>query len=134
MGWREGNERRRKPAPSDEPASINRLAPIALVLAAALADHFGAHSIAFDFLLLAVPVTAIAGLRSVSERLDGKSNPAHPYGWAVVLGLLLIATAVRAPAVGDPSVPAVARSALVACVVVFCVQALGALAAELRRN
>ena len=134
MGWREGNERRRKAAPSDERANINRLAPIALVLAAALADHLGAHTIAFDFLLLAVPVTAIAGLRSVSERVDGRSNPAHAYGWAVVLGLLLIATAARAPAVGDPSVPAAARSALVACVVVFCLQALGALAAELRRD
>ena len=134
MGWREGNERRRKAAPSDERASISRLAPIALVLAAALADHLGGHTIAFDFLLLAVPVTAIAGLRSVSERLDGRSNPAHAYGWAVVLALLLIATAARAPAVDDPSVPAVARSALVACVVVFCLQALGALAAELRRD
>jgi hypothetical protein len=81
-----------------------------------------------------VPVTAIAGLRSVSERLDGRSNPANAYGWAVVLALLLIATAVRAPAVGDPSVPAVARSAVIACVVVFCVQALAALAVELRRD
>jgi hypothetical protein len=134
LGWREGNEPRRKAAPSDERASINRLAPIALVLAAALADHFGAHSIAFDFLLLAVPVTAIAGLRSVSERLDGRSNPAHAYGWAAVLALLLIATAARAPAVGDPSVPAVARSAVLACLVVFCLQALGALATELRRD
>ena len=134
MGWREGNERRRKAAPSDERASINRLAPIALVLAAALADHLGAHTIAFDCLLLAVPVTATAGLRSVSERLDGRSNPAHAYGWAVVLALLLVATAARAPAVGDPSVPAVARSAVIACVVVFCVQALAALTAELRRD
>ena len=70
----------------------------------------------------------------VSERLDGRSNPAHAYGWAVVLALLLVATAARAPAVGDPSVPAVARSAVIACVVVFCLQALGALAAELRRD
>src|SRR5262249_32895493 len=125
---------RRRPAPSDESARINRLAPIALVLAAALADHLGAHTIAFDFLLLAVPVTAIAGLRSVSERLDGKRPPGHSYGSAVVLALLLVAPAGRAPAVGDPSVPALARSALIACVVVFCLQALGALAAELRRD
>jgi hypothetical protein len=34
--------------------------------------------------------------------------------------------------VGDASVPAVARSALIACVLVFCLQALAALAAELR--
>lgn len=101
---------------------------------AAFADHLGDHTIAFDFLLLAVPLTAIAGLRSVSERLDGKRAPAHAYGWAVVLALLLVATAARAPAVGDPAVPAVARSALIACVVVFCLQAMGALAAELRRD
>jgi hypothetical protein len=80
-----------------------------------------------------VPVTAIAGLRSVSERVDGKSS-AHAYAWAVVLALLLVATAARAPAVGDPAVPAVARSALIACVVVFCLQALAALAAELRSD
>jgi hypothetical protein len=49
-----------------------------------------------------------------------------------VLAFLLVATAARAPSVGDPSVPAVARSALTACVVVFCLQAVAALAAELR--
>jgi hypothetical protein len=133
LGWREGNAGCRRAAPSGERATINRLAPIALVLAAALADHLGAHSIAFDFLLLAVPVTAIAGLRGVSERVDGKSS-AHAYGWAVVLALLLVATAARAPAVGDATVPTVARSALIACVVVFCLQALAALAAELRES
>jgi hypothetical protein len=119
--------------PSAESVRIfSRLAPIALVLLAALADHFGAHSLAFDSLLLAVPVTAIAGLHSVAEGLDGKREPVHAYAWAVVLALLLVATASRAPSVGDPSVPAVARSALIACVVVFCLQALAALASELR--
>ncbi|TMM26558.1 MAG: hypothetical protein E6F94_05790 [Actinobacteria bacterium] len=79
-----------------------------------------------------MPVTAIAGLRSVADRLDGKGDPTHAYAWALVLAFLLVATAARAPSVGDPSVPAVARSALIACVVVFCLQALSALAAELR--
>ena len=77
-------------------------------------------------------MTAIAGLRSVADRLDGKADPAHAFAWALVLAFLLVATAARAPSVGDPSVPAVARSALIACVVVFCLQALSALAAELR--
>jgi hypothetical protein len=108
------------------------MSPIALVLAAALADHFGAHTLAFDALLLAVPVTAIAGLRSVADRLDGKADPTHAFAWALVLAFLLVATAARAPSVGAPSVPAVARSALIACVVVFCLQALAALAGELR--
>jgi hypothetical protein len=108
-----------------------RLPPIALVFGAALADHFGAHTLAFDALLVAVPVTAIAGLRAVSDRLEGKAGEAA-YVWALVLGLLLIATAARAPSLGDSSVPAVARSALIACVVVFCLQAVAALASELK--
>lgn len=121
--------------PSAEHASIfGRLSPIALVLAAALADHFGAHGLAFDALLLGVPLTAIAGLRSVADRLDGKADPANAFAWALMLGLLLVATAARAPSVGDSSVPVVARSALIACVVLFCLQALAALAAELRRT
>jgi hypothetical protein len=109
-----------------------RLVPFALVFGAVLADQHGAHALAFDALLVAVPVTAIAGLRSVSDRLDGKAEQAQAYVWAVVLALLLVATAARAPSVGDPSVPAMARSALIACVVVFCLQALAALAHELR--
>jgi len=79
-----------------------------------------------------VPVTAIAGLRSVADRLDGKAEPTHAFAWALMLAFLLVATASRAPSLGDPSVPAVARSALIACVVVFCLQALSALAGELR--
>jgi hypothetical protein len=79
-----------------------------------------------------VPVTAVAGLRAVSDRLEGKAEQTQAYLWALVLGLLLIATAARAPSLGDQSVPAVARSALIACVVVFCLQAVAALASELR--
>jgi hypothetical protein len=111
---------------------VERIVPVALVLGAALADHVGAHTLAFDALLVAIPVTAVAGLQTVSDRLEGKARQAQAYVWALVLGLLLVATAVRAPAVGDPSVPALARSALTACVIVFCLQACAALAWELR--
>jgi hypothetical protein len=111
-----------------------RLLPLALVFGAALADQAGAHALAFDALLVAVPVTAIAGLRTVSDRVDGKTDQTQTYVWGVVLALLLVATASRAPSVGDPSVPPVARSALIACVFVFCLQALAALAAELRAD
>jgi hypothetical protein len=109
-----------------------RLAPIALVFAAALADQAGAHSLAFDALLVAVPLTAVAGLRTVADHLDGKAESAQTYLWGAALALLLVATAVRAPALGDATVPALARSALLACVAVFCVQALAALASDLR--
>jgi hypothetical protein len=106
-----------------------KLASVALVVAAALADHFGSHALAFDALLVAVPVVVYAGLQSVAERRE-----AAAYVWALVLARLLIATAGRAPAVTDATVPAVARSALLACVGVFCLQALAALAAELRND
>ena len=111
---------------------MSRLASAALVLAAALADHAGSHGLAFYALLTAVPVTAYAGLHAVAERLEGRGRDAQAYVWAVVLALLLVATASRAPAVGDPRVPALGRSALLACIGVFCLQALAALAAELR--
>jgi predicted nicotinamide N-methyase len=106
---------------------MSRLGSFALVFGAALADHVGAHPLAFYALLAAVPLAAYAGLQSVAERRESAA-----YVWALVLCLLLVATAARAPAVGDTSVPAVSRSALIACVVVFCAQALAALAAELR--
>jgi formate-dependent nitrite reductase membrane component NrfD len=103
---------------------MSRLVAVALVLGAAIADHSGSHLLAFDALLLAVPVSAVAGLREIGERAA--------YVWGVVLALLLVATAVRAPALGDASVPPLARSALLACVGVFCLQAVALLAGELR--
>ena len=51
---------------------------------------------------------------------------------AVVLGLLVTGAAVRAPDVTQGSVPTLGRSALVACLAVFCVQAAVAAATELR--
>src|SRR3954466_868736 len=111
-----------------------RLLPLALVFGAALADQAGAHALAFNALLVAVPVTAIAGLRTLSDRVDGKAQQAQTYVWGLVLALLLVATASRAPAVGDPSVPTVAGAALLACIFVFCLQALAALAGELRSD
>ena len=108
---------------------MSRLGSFALVFGAALADELGAHPLAFYALLAAVPLVAYAGLQSVAE---GRQRAA--YVWALALGLLLVATAARASAVADASVPAVARSALLACVVVFCVQAIAALAAELREG
>ncbi len=103
-----------------------RITTVGLVLAAALADHSGSHGIAFYALLVAVPTAAVAGLRELGE--------SGAYLWGLVLALLLVATAGRAPAVADASVPPLARSALIACIAVFCLQALAALALEFRRD
>ena len=113
---------------------MGRYAPLAFVFAAGLADQAGAHVFAFNALLIAVPLTAVAALRTVAERVDGRAEPWQAYSWGAALALLLLATAVRAPALADASVPSVARSALLACIGVFCLQALAALAAELRRE
>jgi hypothetical protein len=52
--------------------------------------------------------------------------------WTFVLALVVVGAAVRAPAVTEGVVPASARSALLACLAVFCVQAVVAAAAEFR--
>jgi hypothetical protein len=49
-----------------------------------------------------------------------------------VLVLLVVGCAVRSPGLSEGSVPALARSALLACLAVFCVQAAVSAARELR--
>ena len=111
-----------------------RAIPVGLVVAAAAADGAGAHELAFYALLLAVPAAAVVALDAFGALLDGAHDHLHALLWTVVLALILVGAAVRAPAVTEGSVPALARSALLACLAIFCVQAVASLAAELRRR
>ena len=111
-----------------------RAIPVGLVVVAAAADGAGAHELAFYALLLAVPAAAVVALDTFGELLDGAQNHLHALLWTVVLALIVVGAAVRAPAVTEGAVPALARSALLACLVIFCVQAVASLAAELRRR
>jgi hypothetical protein len=111
-----------------------RAIPVGLVVAAAAADGAGAHELAFYALLLAVPAAAVAALDTFGELLDGTRDHLHALLWTVVLGLIVVGAAARAPAVTGGAVPALARSALLACLAIFCVQAIVSLAAELRRH
>jgi hypothetical protein len=111
-----------------------RVIPVGLVVAAAAADGAGAHELAFYALLLAVPAAAVVALDTFGELLDGARDHLHALLWTVVLGLIVVGAAVRAPAVTEGAVPALARSALLACLVIFCVQAIVSLAAEFRRR
>ena len=108
--------------------------PVGLVVMAAAADGAGAHELAFYALLLAVPAAAVVALDTFGELLDGAQNHLHALLWTVVLALIVVGAAVRAPAVTEGAVPALARSALLACLVIFCVQAVASLATELRRR
>jgi hypothetical protein len=111
-----------------------RLPPVALVLAALLAQSRDRNELAFYLLVAAVPAAAVAALAAfgdLAERTSGRGARARlAVGLDVLaLALIVLAAAVRgqAPQTGD--VPALGASALVACLVVFAVQALAALLA-----
>ena len=111
-----------------------RLLPVALVIAAAVADGAGSHGLAFYSLLAAVPTAAVAALEAFGGVLEGSQERVHALLWAVVLVLTVAGAAARAPALAEGTVPAPARSAVVACLAIFCAQAIASLVAELRRT
>jgi uncharacterized membrane protein YoaK (UPF0700 family) len=111
-----------------------RAVPVVLVIAAAAADGAGVHGLAFYALLFAVPAAAVAALDAFGRVLDGEREHLHALLWTVVLALLVVGSAARAPAVAEGVVPAAARSALLGCLLVFCVQAVVAATEELRRR
>jgi hypothetical protein len=96
------------------------------VLAAAFADTRGAHGLAFDALLAAVPFTAVAGLISFGaylERREDSVGGLQALLWALALCLVVLSCAVRSPATAAGVVPPLASSALTACLAIFALKA-----------
>src|SRR2546429_7680232 len=89
----------------------HRLLPIALVIAAAVADGAGSHGLAFYALLAAVPTAAVAALEAFGGVLEGSQERVHALLWAVVLVLTGAGAAARAPALAEGSGPAGGRPA-----------------------
>ncbi len=112
-----------------------RLLAVALVLVAALADGAGQYALAYYALVAAVPVAAVAALLGLGAILDGSGAEPLDRGAAVLsalaLPMLLLATAIRAPLVGDGAPPRLGATALVACLCLFALQAALAGAAGL---
>ncbi len=108
--------------------------PVALVLAAAAADGLGGHGLAFYALLAAVPAAAVAALDAFGDSLAKAGSGLHALLWGIVLALTVTGAAVRAPLVAQGTVPALGRSAVVACLAIFCLQAVLGLVGELRRQ
>ena len=113
---------------------LGRLLPVALVLAAAVADGRGAHEAAFYLLVAAVPAAAISALSAFGElvELPGRARgQAAARANALLSVLALVSVLVGAAARGQATegVPPVATSALVACLALFVAQALVALLA-----
>lgn len=92
-----------------------------LVVAAVLADAQGEHRLAFYVLFAAIPALAVATIDAFGDYLEG-SSPIFVSVNGLALLLVVVGTALRAPALVDGSVPTVALSALVL--------ALGLLAAQ----
>jgi hypothetical protein len=112
-----------------EPRPMRRSLPIAIALAAAGAQAIGEPGLAFNLVLLAVPVTAVGALVALGELLDNRTltsvEPAEalePLLFAVALLLLVAGAAAGAPGF-----------AISGCLAVFGVQALLGLSVELRR-
>jgi hypothetical protein len=106
----------------------------ALLLVTAVSDALGLAAVSFYLLVLAVPVTAIAGLVCFGRVVDvangagGDALGRVQTALATVLVLLIVAgAAVRGPAVPEGVVPPAATAALAVAFGVLVLQALVAL-------
>ena len=105
-----------------------------LVAIAGLADSQGAHGLALNALMLAVPFASVAALTSFGEYLDRRSDSVaalHALLWALSVVLLVVSCAVRRHALHG--VPPLAVSTVVACLGIFAVKASMVAAPYLRR-
>jgi hypothetical protein len=92
-----------------------------LVVAAVLADAQGEHRLAFYALFAAIPALAAATIGAFGDYLDG-SSPIFAWMNGFALLLVVAGTALRAPALVEGTVPAVALSTLVLALVLLAAQ------------
>lgn len=100
-------------------------------MVAAVADSRGAHGLAFDALIAAVPFTAVAALGAFDVFLGDRDRPLiglQALLWLLALTMLVLSCAARSPATQMHTVPPLGASALAALLVVYGVKALVALA------
>jgi len=102
-----------------------QLAPVTLILAAALAHAAGRPGVAFYLLLAAIPVVVSVALASYGDVVAREGGSlAQTALWTV--GLVLVVATVALPSLGSV--------ALTACLVFAAIQGGVALTAELRRS
>ena len=110
--------------------------PAVLAAAAALADARGAHGLAFDALLAAVPFAAVSALISFGVHLEARDDAVgglQALLWTLAVVLLVLSCAARSPATQTHVLPPLGASALAACLAVFVLKACVAAAPYLRR-
>jgi hypothetical protein len=112
---------------------------IALTFGAALADSGGAHTAAFYLLLGAVPAASVAALATVGDLVEAGYPPRTSDVLQTILSLLVtvlvvVTTAARSTALLSGHVPRVAFSALVGSIILFGLQGVVAMYADLHRR
>ena len=113
-----------------------RVLPGLLAVAAAYADTHGSHGLAFDALLGAIPLSAVAALECFGAYLDDRANALRGMQallWTLALGLLVLSCAARSPATETHTLPTLGWSALVGALAIFAVKTCLAAAPFLRR-
>jgi hypothetical protein len=98
-----------------------------LAVLAAVADGHGAHALAFDALLGAVPFTAVAALIAFGAYLEDRARTIDGLQallWTLALTLLVVSCAARSPATHMHTLPPLGASALAGCLVVFALKIL----------
>ena len=113
-----------------------RALPALLVIVAAFADARGAHGLAFDALLGAVPFAAVSALVGFGEYLEQREDSVaglQALLWTLAVGLLVLSCAARSPATQTHALPPLGASALVGCLAVLGIKAFVAIVPQLRR-
>lgn len=108
-----------------------RALPALFAVAAAVADGRGAHALAFDFLLAAIPFAAVSALIAFGAYLEDRDvqlRGLQALLWALATGLLVLSCAARSPEAQMHTLPPLGASALSASLVVFALKAVVALA------
>lgn len=103
-----------------------RVLPAVLTVLAAFADARGAHGLAFDALLGAIPFTAVSSLVAFGTFLDRREDAIaglQALLWTLALVLLVLSCAARSPATEVQTLPPLGWSALMACLGVFALKA-----------
>lgn len=118
-----------------------RAVPAGLVVAAAFADGSGSAVAAFYAFLALVPVVAVIALNNYGELVEDPAAPEEDATlrklqallWVALLAFAVLGAASRAPALGEGGVPRLAATAVIACLLVLCVEGVVALYAQSRR-
>jgi hypothetical protein len=113
-----------------------RVLPALLVVIAAFADARGAHGLAFDALLGAIPFAAVSALVGFGEYLEQREDSVaglQALLWTLAVALLVLSCAARSPATQTHALPPLGASALVGCLAVLAIKVCVAVAPQLRR-